>query len=114
MSKQCASGCKLASFRLKQLDIAFSCKIRSFRVNMFKTYIRPILEYSSQVWSPYLVRDIDKIERIQRRFTKSLPGLSNLSYLDRLKELDTNTLEDFFDNGSSRTRGHRYKIYVKL
>ena len=33
---------------------------------MYKTYIRPHLEYCVQVWSPYLQRDINDLERIQR------------------------------------------------
>ena len=41
----------------------------------FKTYIRPILEYCTPVWSPYLLCDIKKIESVQRYFTRRLfPG----------------------------------------
>ena len=32
------------------------------------------LEYASCVWSPHLVKDIDQLERVQRRFTKRLRG----------------------------------------
>jgi len=55
--------------------------------------VRPILEYASQVWSPLLLEDIDKIERVQRRFTKSLPGFQNKSYAERLMILSLDTLE---------------------
>ena len=40
-------------------------------VNALKTYVRPIVEYNSVVWFPHLKRDIDHIETVQRRFTKS-------------------------------------------
>ena len=38
----------------------------------FVTYVRPILEYNSIIWSPSLVRDIEQLEKVQRRFTKRL------------------------------------------
>ena len=49
--------------------------------------------YASSVWSPLLRCDITAIERIQRRFTKALPGLTQLSYEQRLKTLKTLSLE---------------------
>ena len=59
----------------------------------FKTYVRPLLEYNSQVWSPHLVKDIDSIEKIQRRFTKRLLGMKHHSYEERLFLLNLERLE---------------------
>ena len=59
----------------------------------FITYVRPLLEYCSSVWSPYRLEDIRKIESIQRKFTKSLRGLGDLSYEQRLTVLKSETLE---------------------
>jgi len=59
-------------------------------VRALTTYVRPLLEYNSVVWSHYLKRDIELIENVQRRFTKRLKGLSALSYDDRLKLLTWN------------------------
>ena len=39
-----------------------------------------------QFWSPQIRKDIDAIERVQRRVTRSIPGLAGLSYEERLKE----------------------------
>jgi len=39
------------------------------------------------------VGDIESVERVQRRFTKRLPGLRNMSYDHRLKFLDVPSLE---------------------
>jgi len=50
------------------------------------------LEYASQAWSPYKLKDIKRIESVQRRFTKRLPGLSHLNYTNRLKSLGLETL----------------------
>ena len=37
----------------------------------YNTYVRPILEYCTSVWSPFLMKDIDRIEGVQRLFHPS-------------------------------------------
>jgi hypothetical protein len=37
---------------------------------LYKSIVRPLLEYCTPVWSPYLKKDVRKIESIQRRATK--------------------------------------------
>ena len=54
---------------------------------LYRVFIRPHLEYCVQAWCPYLCRDIDKLEKVQRRATKLLPNLTHLPYPDRLKIL---------------------------
>jgi len=56
-------------------------------------YVRPLLEFSSHIWSPHYKYLIDKIESVQRYFTKRLFGLSKLSYCERLISIDLDTLE---------------------
>jgi len=104
---------------------------------MFKTYIRPLLEYKSQIWSPYLLKDIDKIENVQRSFTKRLPGMNSKSYQQRLRALHLQSLElrrivndlvlfqkivhgiigvntgDFFEFKESNLRGHHLKVHIQ-
>ena len=71
----------------------FYCKDPHFLRNIYTTYIRPLLEYNTIIWSPTLIKHIDAIEQIQRSFTKRIPSLSTLPYLQRLKELKLDTLE---------------------
>ena len=52
----------------------------------------PHLEFCVQVWSPYLVGDIDALEKVQCRATKLIPDLSNLLYEERLKILHLHSL----------------------
>jgi len=60
----------------------------------FTVYVLPLLEYCSPVWAPVYKGDIELIERVQRRFTKRLRGLEELSYADRLLLLgEVETLE---------------------
>ena len=42
------------------------------------SYIRPLLEYASPIWSPSLHYLNDSIESVQRAYTKRLPGLQKL------------------------------------
>jgi len=106
-------------------------------VRAFITYVRPILEYNSVTWSPYYKGDIECIEKVQRRFTRWLPGFKSLTYNQRLKRLNLPSLElrrlhadlvmcykivfglvklsftDFFAfRPVTVTRGHQYKLYV--
>ena len=55
--------------------------------------MRPILDYCSNLWNPFRKSDIILIESVQKRFTKRLNGLSGLQYAERLKLLETETLE---------------------
>ena len=57
------------------------------------TFIRPILEYASNVWSPYKLKYIRSIEKIQRHFTRRIPELHDLPYSERLAKINLETLE---------------------
>ena len=59
----------------------------------YKTYILPILEYCSSVWNPAKLEDIDKLESVQRYFTKRLHGLWQKSYKERLIACSLQSLE---------------------
>jgi len=55
--------------------------------------VRPLLEYASQAWSPHQVTDINKLEAVQRRFTKRLNGMESMFYPSRLKALAEDSLQ---------------------
>jgi len=115
----------------------FASRDANLLVRAFIVYVRPILEYNSIIWSPYLKKEVSQIEKVQRRFTKRLRGLSNVGYTERLSRLGLPTLElrrlqldlifcykivfgltsltssDYFQFSSNRnTRGHAYKLYI--
>jgi len=71
----------------------FECRDPNVLFRAFITYVRPILEYCSPVWAPVYKTDIKRLESVQRRFTKKLDGLNNMSYEHRLNTLCTESLE---------------------
>ena len=59
---------------------------------LYKTMVRTHLDYASSVWSPYKIKHIEMIENVQRRCTRKLPYLKDLSYPERPKKLNLPTL----------------------
>ncbi|KAK2704908.1 hypothetical protein QYM36_017077 [Artemia franciscana] len=57
------------------------------KISAYTSYVRPQLEYATVIWSPYLKKDIDRIERVQKRFVKGLQGFRNLPYDEGLREI---------------------------
>jgi len=53
----------------------------------------PLLEYAFAVWSPSSKDALNKIEAVQRWFTKRIPGLSSYSYEARLSLLELESIE---------------------
>ena len=71
----------------------FSTRNCTFLTRVFVAYVRPILEYASQLWSPNTIDIINRLERVQRLFTKRIRPLSHFSYDDRLNYLGLCRLE---------------------
>ena len=67
--------------------------------------MRPKLEYCVQFWSPYYRKDIEKLEKIQRRVTKMIPRLKNKTYEERLDELN------LFSLTKRRIRGDLIEVF---
>jgi len=61
--------------------------------SVFVTYIRPLLEYNSVLWSSPYISDIRGLEKVQRRFTKRLPTLQQIPYSRRIEQLGLQSLE---------------------
>ena len=83
----------------------FTNKNSEIHVPLFKSLVRPYLEYSNSVWNPYLKSDINRIEKVQKNYTKRLQGMNGLSYHQRLERLKLPSLE------YRRVRGDLIEVY---
>ena len=45
-------------------------------VTLYKEIVRPHLEYCIQAWNPHIRKDVDMLEKIQRRATKLIQDLT--------------------------------------
>ena len=81
-----------ANMVLAKTRKTFECMDKNMFNQIFKTPVRPHLEYTAPVWSPHLTTRKEILENVQRRATKMVPGLSDLSYPERLRKLNVPTL----------------------
>ena len=92
-TKHCSEVIKKAYFVLKNIFTILKYHNYEFYLKMYVCYVRPVLEYASQVWSPILKGNVDKIERVQRYFTRRILYSYNLEYGQRLEHCKLDSLE---------------------
>ena len=106
---------------------------------LYKSFVRPILEYGNICWGPHFQSDIIALESVQRRATKLVRNIKELPYIQRLQHLQLPSLsyrryrgdmittykilnnliaidpKDFFEfSPMQSTRGHEQKLYKHL
>ena len=78
--------CNIIFANIKQVN-------NSILIKLYKSFARPLLENASVICCPHHINLIELIENVQRRFTKRLPGLYDINYVDRLKSCNTELLD---------------------
>ena len=136
LHKQCSSAVAKANKLLGIIRRSFEYINVDMMLCLYKSLIRPVIEYGNIIWGPHYVIDQQAIEKIQRRATKLIPELKHDSYQERLSKLSLPSLAyrrqrgdmiflyqlinqcfnvditDLFKYQTySTTRGHNYKIY---
>ena len=131
---------RTAYFKARQLLRTLRSKSSQIWLNAYKTYVRPCLEYATPIWNPYKKIEIDKIEKVQKFFTRQLYrkcGMKYVQYSERCATLSIETLEirrniydicllhkicyhqtnllhtEIFQFSSRPKRKHDYQIIVK-
>ena len=104
-SQQCSEVVKKANKVIGLIGRSFEYKSKNTILTLYNSLVRPLLEYCVQAWCPYYQKDIDKLERVQRRVTKMIPSLRNKSYEERLKELN------LFPLKQRRLRGDLIQVF---
>lgn len=135
VASQCAKAASSANRMLGVISRSFCCKSIEITLRLYKALVRPHLDYCVQVWRPHYQKDIDLLEKVQRRATRMVEGFKDISYEDRLQLLGLTTLQtrrlrgdliemfkiikgmycidasEFFTFSDSNTRGHDLKLY---
>ena len=74
------------------IRIGFTClDVEIFKL-VYPVLVRPLLEYCVQIWSPHKVKYIDQIEKVQKRAVNMVPGMSNMTYEEKLVKLGISKL----------------------
>ena len=96
---------RIANALLGQIRRSFSYLDSSSFAKLFKSFVRPHLEFSQSVWAPRFKKHIKLLENVQERGTKLVDGFQNLTYNERLRRLKMTTL------AYRRMRGDTIEVY---
>ena len=108
LSEQCSIATSKGNKILGLIRRNITYKDKKLIIPLNKAIVRPHLEYCIQAWRPYRKKDVDTLDRIQRRATKIIQELRDLSYEECLIECGLTTLE------TRRLRGDQIEVFKIL
>ena len=107
-SLQCNTSAKKANKVLGQMSRSLSYRDKNTWISLYKTYVRPHLEYCVQAWNPWLNKDIEMLENVQKRAVRMVTNLKGNSYEEKLKEVGLTSLAE------RRSRGDMIQVWKIL
>ena len=85
--KQTTEAVKKARKYMGWILRTFKSRAQDVMLYLYQSYVIPRIEYASILWSPYQVKNITKLEAVQRTMTSRIDGLQKLNYHQRLRKL---------------------------
>ena len=92
-SKHVALAVKKAETALELLKRTVICRDKNVFLKLYKLLVRPHLEYATAACNPHFKRDIQLIEKVQKRMSKNIQGMKDLTYDERLIALNLYSLK---------------------
>jgi hypothetical protein len=105
VGQQCMIAAKKANQILGLIYRTIASRSKDIIIRLYKSLVRPHLDYCIQAWRPHLQKDIEVLEKVQRRATRMIEGLKGIEYEDRLHIVGLTTLE------TRRTRADMLEVY---
>ena len=68
----------------------FKCLDSNMMRQLYTSLVRPHLDFASNIWNPYLLQGMQKI---QRRATKLIPSFKEYTYYERLSTINLPSLQ---------------------
>jgi hypothetical protein len=93
-SKHISEIVKKANRKLGTIRRTYTFKSKKNIMSLYKTLVRPTLDFASSAWSPHQLKDINKLEKVQKRATRMIGNLRKKPYQQRLRECHLMTLEN--------------------
>ena len=79
--------CRKGFQRIGLIRRTFTYMDEKMFLTLYKSLLRPVLEYCSTVWSTYYKKDSERIEKVQRKATKLVRTIKDWDYPEWLKHL---------------------------
>jgi len=108
VAKQCLVASKKGNQVLGMISRSFVYRNKIIIKKLYKSLVRPHLEYCIQAWRPHLIKDIEILEKVQRRASRMVIECKGMEYEKRIAILGLTTLE------TRRRRADLLEVYKIL
>ena len=100
-AKQCAAAAKAANFALGQISRAFHFRKKANLVPLYKTFVRPKMEFAGAAWNPWTEGEKKQLEKVQERFVRMLSDVKGGSYEEKRNDAGLTSLADRRERGDA-------------
>ena len=73
---------------------SFHYRKKSILVHLYKAFVRPKMEFAVASWSPWLEKDAEELEKVQRRAIRAMTDVRGNTYEDKLRDAGLTTLKE--------------------